>query len=165
MIKEATASTALFHLDGDGVWRTGLVLHPRLQDWMLPGGHVESDESASEAALREVKEETGLDSRLISGPTVPLPAAFPHRELPKPWWVTEMRARADNHTADSHCHIDHVFLAVVTSTTVPAGVEPAHLVRWFTEVEVAAEPGVPDDCRVQLKELFGVVGEAAAAAV
>jgi hypothetical protein len=44
-------------------------------------------------------------------------------------------------------------------------VEPAHRVRWFTEVEVAAEAGVPDDCRVQLKELFGIVGEGSAVAL
>jgi 8-oxo-dGTP pyrophosphatase MutT (NUDIX family) len=37
-----------------------LVHHARLERWLLPGGHVESeDRSAAEAARREVAEETG----------------------------------------------------------------------------------------------------------
>jgi len=68
VIKEATASTFVFREDPGGVWRTALVWHPRLESWMPSGGHVERDESAAEAALREVREETGLEVRLLPGP-------------------------------------------------------------------------------------------------
>jgi 8-oxo-dGTP diphosphatase len=34
--------------------------HPKLGVWMPPGGHIEDGELTNEAALREVKEETGL---------------------------------------------------------------------------------------------------------
>ena len=64
MIKEATASTFVFREDPGGVWRTALVWHPRLECWMPSGGHVERDESAAEAALREAREETGLEVRI-----------------------------------------------------------------------------------------------------
>jgi ADP-ribose pyrophosphatase YjhB (NUDIX family) len=33
--------------------------------WCLPGGHFEAGESVSEAAIRETKEETGLDIELV----------------------------------------------------------------------------------------------------
>ncbi len=37
---------------------------PRSGDWTLPAGFVERDETAEQAAMREAKEETGLDVRL-----------------------------------------------------------------------------------------------------
>jgi len=38
-----------------------LTLHTKLGKWLFPGGHVEEGEMPDEAAIREVKEETGLD--------------------------------------------------------------------------------------------------------
>ena len=35
--------------------------HPTWHGWNFPGGHVEKGESFTESAVREVKEETGLD--------------------------------------------------------------------------------------------------------
>lgn len=38
-----------------------LHLHKRMGLWLQPGGHIDSGESPASAALRETKEETGLD--------------------------------------------------------------------------------------------------------
>jgi 8-oxo-dGTP pyrophosphatase MutT (NUDIX family) len=47
-----------------------LVIHrPRYDDWTLPKGKVEAGERDEEAALREVREETGLTCSL--GPELP----------------------------------------------------------------------------------------------
>lgn len=35
-------------------------------EWVLPKGHIENGETADEAALREVREETGVTARIIS---------------------------------------------------------------------------------------------------
>ncbi len=52
---------------GGVVWRRGpagteilLVHRPKYDDWSLPKGKLDGDETAAEAALREVEEETGL---------------------------------------------------------------------------------------------------------
>ena len=67
MVKHGTASVFLL-ARFDGGWRIGLIHHPRLRRWMLPGGHVEAYENPAEAALREVREETGLTAQLINTP-------------------------------------------------------------------------------------------------
>jgi 8-oxo-dGTP diphosphatase len=67
----ATAAPALLEAAGGLVWRAGkrgievLVVHrPKYDDWSLPKGRREPGESASAAARREVREETGLVCRL-----------------------------------------------------------------------------------------------------
>ncbi len=41
------------------------VQRARHGDWSLPKGHIEAGESREQAALREVKEETGLDAKIV----------------------------------------------------------------------------------------------------
>lgn len=54
-------STVVF--DGDG--RFLLTRRADNGRWCLPGGHFEPGESVAEAAIRETKEETGLDVELV----------------------------------------------------------------------------------------------------
>jgi 8-oxo-dGTP diphosphatase len=53
---------------GGVVLRDGLVAvvhRPRYDDWSLPKGKLDDDESFEDAALREVEEETGLRCALV----------------------------------------------------------------------------------------------------
>ena len=71
-IKHVTASTFVFSkLDDE--WRLGLILHPLFGRLMIPGGHVEFNESAPETARREVAEETGLAITIPAGAERPGP--------------------------------------------------------------------------------------------
>ena len=60
MKKEFTASVYL--IENQNVL---LLYHPKLQKWVPPGGHVEPNETPSEAARREVREETGIEMEFI----------------------------------------------------------------------------------------------------
>lgn len=42
-----------------------LLVKGRRRGWEFPGGYVENDESIKEAAIREVKEEAGIDIELV----------------------------------------------------------------------------------------------------
>ncbi len=149
--KEPTASTFVFRQEA-GTWLTALVWHPRLKCSLPSGGHVENTENTEEAAIREAREETGLDVLLLPGPAAPVPAGYPHKVLCAPWWITEMGASPDSHTASRHVHVDHVF-AAVASNAQPAGT-PAHTVRWFSRDDVTEEPGISQDSRLQVLELL-----------
>jgi 8-oxo-dGTP diphosphatase len=45
--------------------RVALVHRPEYDDWTLPKGKLDPGETFEQAALREVREETGLDARLV----------------------------------------------------------------------------------------------------
>jgi len=43
-----------------------LINHKQLKKWLPLGGHIELDEDPEEAAIREVKEESGLDIEIVA---------------------------------------------------------------------------------------------------
>lgn len=61
---KVAASAAIFR--DDGKLLIGLRgKDPRRRVWSLPGGHVEAGETAADAALREIREETGIEAELL----------------------------------------------------------------------------------------------------
>ena len=59
----------LLNSAGAVIVRDGMLLLQRRSDngrWGLPGGLLELDETFAQAALREIREETGLDCRLVA---------------------------------------------------------------------------------------------------
>jgi 8-oxo-dGTP pyrophosphatase MutT (NUDIX family) len=127
ILKHATASVFLLTRTDSG-WRIGLIHHPRLRRWMLPGGHVEPHENPAEAALREVGEETGLTAELINTHPDGLTNAVPG--IPMPVWIGEQQVPAEPRQPHPHIHVDHLYLAVTTEHEPAA---PAELrFGWFT---------------------------------
>jgi ADP-ribose pyrophosphatase YjhB (NUDIX family) len=57
------ATGAIFSLDG-GIVLVQRAIQPSYGKWVFPGGYVDRGESLEAAAIREVKEECGLDVRL-----------------------------------------------------------------------------------------------------
>ena len=54
---------AVFTLNG-GILLVRRAIEPSYGKWVFPGGYVDRDEKLEKAAIREVKEETGLDVRV-----------------------------------------------------------------------------------------------------
>ena len=62
---EYSAGGVVYRRNGEG-YEFVAVQRARHGDWSLPKGHIEAGESHEQAALREVKEETGIDARIVS---------------------------------------------------------------------------------------------------
>jgi len=172
-LKHQTSSVFVFRRLSGG-WRVGLIRHPRFGRMMIPGGHVEPEESPAEAALREVAEETGLAVTLVNPPAAPVPPGYRARRVPSPWWIAEYQVPADNHLDVAHAHVDHLYVALADGTAQPAaGAGPpdaAHPFGWYAAGALAGL-NMFDDTRVLALSLLAglatgadTVGAAAALA-
>jgi 8-oxo-dGTP pyrophosphatase MutT (NUDIX family) len=72
-----------------GTWQVAVVHRPHRLDWTFPKGKLEPGESVEDAALREVREETGYVCRL--GPFVGHTEYRDRKDRPKvvAYWVME----------------------------------------------------------------------------
>lgn len=129
--------TATTYVVNDGA--TALHSHDRLGIRLPPGGHVDRDELPHEAALREVREETGLRAELvasessITGPNT--------RGLPEPAHLMLHDINVHEDGSVGHQHVDHLYYARVGSREIDPigdGEVDANGWRWYTAAELAA---------------------------
>jgi 8-oxo-dGTP pyrophosphatase MutT (NUDIX family) len=98
--------------------RVLLIKHKRLGKWLPPGGELEPDETPLEAAIRELREETGLEGEfpIVSGIEGTPPGLIGYEE----------------HIAGSKgVHMNFVFVADVTTDLVKPNDEFTEW-RWVT---------------------------------
>lgn len=142
MHKHATSSVFLFTHTPADQWRLGLIRHPRLDRWMLPGGHVEDHENPAEAALREVIEESGHDARLLCPTRDGLPHVGKGVSVPPPLWIVEHQVPAETRHPQPHIHVDYLYLATSIGA---APAQPAELpFAWYYDSELDELDMFPD---------------------
>jgi 8-oxo-dGTP pyrophosphatase MutT (NUDIX family) len=114
-----TSTGLVLHPDRRSI---AMVLHGRLNRWLLPGGHVEpSDTSIETAAAREVLEETGLattNPRIIGADVHGIPAKIKNGIPVEPY----------------HLHHDVLVAFDAVSTTLTLSDE-SHALRWVAPEE------------------------------
>ena len=145
--KHQTSSVFVFRRLPGG-WRIGLIRHPRFDRMMIPGGHVEPEESPAEAAVREVAEETGLAVTLVSPPAAPVPPGYRARLVAPPWWIAEYQVPADGHLGVAHVHVDYLYVALADGTAPGLACGTAgHPFGWYAAGDLAGLD-MFDDARV-----------------
>jgi 8-oxo-dGTP pyrophosphatase MutT (NUDIX family) len=105
-----------------------LHLHKKINRWLPVGGHLDRDEIPDKAAVREVKEETGLDVKLHNFNEL---LFFQDAQmLIKPYCILLEDINS------YHQHIDFIYFA--TSDTLDIKPESGHIddFRWFTVDEL-----------------------------
>lgn len=113
--------------------RVLLHLHAKLGRWLPPGGHIEVDELPDGAAVREVKEEAGIEIELIGDRGLPRDFPGQPRQLLRPAGI-QLESISPGHE-----HIDLVYFARVPGL-IPASVSPpvSEGFRWVEDHELNA---------------------------
>ncbi len=111
-----------------------MILHKKLGRWLPLGGHIELDEDPEIAAIREAREESGLDIELIDErpPTTELGT----RALIAPRFLDIHRI------SDTHEHIGMIYFARVKGGTTTLATEEHDDIRWcdLTDLEALQPP-------------------------
>ena len=111
-------ATAIVVHDG----RVALLLHAKLGRWLPPGGHIEHPELPEAAAVRETKEELGIDIEVVAERE---PAGFAHA-LARPAGVQL------EDIGPGHQHIDLLYFARPLGSVELVHNGEARGCGWFT---------------------------------
>ena len=104
--------------------------HDKYKIWLAVGGHIELDEDPNQAAIREVKEEVGLDIKLI-GEKPYFSDQNGYQELIPPRFLNRHKI------SNTHEHISLIYFATSkTDYIVPSKEEKSEEIKWFTSQEL-----------------------------
>jgi len=95
--------------------RVLLRFHDKYHIWLSVGGHIELDEDAVEAAIREVKEEVGLDISIVGTVDRSEPDTADFKEMLVPRFMNRHRI------SPTHEHIALTYFAKADSDKVKVG--------------------------------------------
>lgn len=131
------------------LWQGKVLLHhhAKLNKYLPPGGHLEPNETPSEGALREVKEETGLDIAIIEQENLQV-NAYNAVSIPRPF-LCLLENIPSFQGQSAHRHIDMIYLAK-PQDPLKASQVPAPF-RWYSMEEIermANENFFPDTLQV-----------------
>jgi len=147
-IHEKIDFTVAIFLVNDG--RILLIHHRKLDKWLPLGGHIELDEDPERAALREAREESGLEVELIGErPPTTEPGT---RALLAPRFLDIHRI------SETHEHIGMIYWARPKNGSVILAAEEHHQIRWCSSADLdALRPAMSDAvkwyCRKALEEV------------
>ncbi len=127
--------------------------HDKFGIWLGVGGHVELDEDPNEAALREVREEVGLEVELLGAAAVPGDSRnVGYRQLVPPAFLHRDRVAPD------HEHVTLTYFARARSAAVVVGgADASEEWRWVAPNEL-------DDADLDLRANVRFYAERALAA-
>lgn len=122
--KSLTSTVYVIHED-----KVLLHMHKKFNTWFPVGGHLESNELPHTAAIREVKEESGLDVELINMNSDTYPIGRVER-VPSPYAIYY---EGIGHEEE---YLDFIYIATTTAKNPVSGEGESHTFRWFSLEEL-----------------------------
>lgn len=139
-------TVAVFVVDRD---RVLLLRHGKLDKWLPPGGHIEEGELPDEAAVREVREEAGIEVALVGDEALP---------VDDPKQLVIPKGVQLETVAPGHEHIDLVYFARPSGTTQLQGNSESKAIGWFTQEELA-RLDLTEEIRLWTERALSELGE------
>lgn len=126
--------------------------HDKYDKWLAPGGHIELDEDPTQAAVREVREEVGLDVELLG--EAPSSLNEEDRELLVPRFLSR------HAISETHEHISFVYFARLAARDIIQGeTEISSHVKWFTREELDdSQYGITERIKHYAKAALNALG-------
>jgi len=104
--------------------------HDKYGIWLSVGGHIELHEDSNEAAIREVKEEVGLDVELYHDGSTLIDIGD-YKDLIPPQFMNRHKIN------DTHEHVTLVYFAKANSDKLSLSeTEKSDACKWFTKEEI-----------------------------
>jgi 8-oxo-dGTP pyrophosphatase MutT (NUDIX family) len=118
--------------------------HDKYNIWLSVGGHVEPNEDPNQAAIREVKEEVGMDIELFDGnmiykntPTEKM------RELIPPYFMNNHKIN------ETHRHTSMIYFAKTnTDKVVEEAPDKSGQFRWLTKEDLENMKDINENIKV-----------------
>ena len=128
MVKEFLSTVFIVHEN-----KVLMTWNRKVRTWIPVGGHIEPNELPCDSAIREAKEESGLDIKLVN--------PGPQRESQN--LVQPVHLPLD-HIKDDHKHINLIYYGRVIGGDLLEESDEQTPLRWFTREEVEAEDLFPN---------------------
>lgn len=141
----STATAIPFSPEG----RILMLHHRKLGVWLFPGGHVEQGELPDEAALREIREETGVRAQFLpNGEDYTVEDGIAS-VLHNPWYLL----REDIGGRGEHFHLDFVYLCHVPEGQTLIQSRESDGIGWFARGDIECLPTYENVRRIALRAM------------
>jgi 8-oxo-dGTP pyrophosphatase MutT (NUDIX family) len=123
----------------DGWGNVLLIRHRNHGKWLQPGGRVEKDEVPAEAAVREVREETGIEAEVIGAVNFTHPSS---RSVPLPFAILD-RISGDRKIGPHRC-VSFVYVCRPVGGELTPQLDEVSAARWVPISEIPALDAADD---------------------
>ncbi len=130
-----------------------LRIHDKLKLWLSIGGHIELDEDPAEAAIREVKEEVGLDIEIYNKHALCKENWTGSKEVIPPLFINRHKIN------DKHEHVAFIYAATLKNNNdynkiIQQETEKSDGIKWFTLEEIENNPQIYPEIKYYSKKIL-----------
>ena len=140
-----TVTTTIVHKN-----KVLLHFHKSLKKWLPIGGHIDRDELPEEAAIREAKEEAGIDIELHRSRKIFIDREARDLILPLHIMLQDIN--------QFHQHIDLGFYANAKTFDLKPAKDETENLKWFSKEEIK-KIYAPQNVKIRALEALRILGE------